>query len=217
MAGNILTYDSLKAYILDALNRKDPRVVDNLDNFIMQTERIAATVLNIEGTKVFADGFCTPGNAIIEKDNRWMNSYSFGINYKADNQTDFDTYTYLKLRTWSYCMQYWPNLKKTGLPTQYSDMEQGQIIIVPTPAVAYPFIWGYWAVPQLLGPSNSTNFMTTHNPQCLMYGAVMHANLFLQNYEEADKWEIKFNNSLGQVQSLDNRLVADGATKRDHT
>lgn len=225
---NVLTYDSLREFIVQALNRTDPRVEAQLDTFIMLGERVCSQILNIEGLKKFTNGVFLVGNPIIEKPARWLSTFSFGIYYKKEFQTTFKNWKRLKCRTWTYIQEYGPTLYdpgsgggpttlSIGIPSQYSDMEYNQLVVAPAPDQAYPYVFAYYETPQLLSANSTTNFMTAYNPQVLMYASVMEANYFLQDYAAGDKWRERFLQSMQFVQNLDSRLIADGAQRRDHT
>lgn len=223
MANNIVTYDSIREYVKGCLNRDDPRVDEQIDNFIMLGERVTSQVLEIEGLKKFITGETLVGNGLLAKPDRWLNSFSFGI-YVEDSNGQL-LYRKLISRTLTYCLEYWPYINlflpesistMVGTPSQYSDVEYNQLLMVPTPQESYKYLWGYWEVPELLSDNVNTNFLTEHDPQCLMYAAVMEANYFLQNYQEGDAWRDRFFDSLSKTKDVDKRLIADGAQRRDH-
>jgi hypothetical protein len=223
MSGNVLTYASLKTFILNALNRQSPQLINNLDLIIMKTQRSICNAFQIEGLLKYQTGnqqnhnSILAGNPILPKPAGWLNTYSFGIFYANPFQTEANNYLRLERRNWSYCLDAWPDSTQTARPINYSDMEQDQLLLSPTPDQDYAYVWGFYQVPFLLGPTLETNFLTERTPQLLMSGCVYYANLFLQNYGEADKWKGDFDKEMQLVGTQDMKLAFDMAQHTDHT
>lgn len=209
MSANQINYDDVKNYVIGALNRTDPRVDTNINTFIMLGQRTICRELNIVGFQKFMDGFFIPGQQFIEKPFDWLVTFSFGTYFNNPYQTEFNNYQRLKKRIWTYCSQFDQDNTSEGVPQQYSDMEYSQWRFVPTPDQAYPYTIGYYQIPDLLSDSNQQNFLTRYNPDAVMNAAVMEANFFLQNYNEADIWKKRFNESMDSMKRQDNRLVGD--------
>ncbi len=209
MSANNITYNDLKNLILGALNRDDPRVIEQLNTFIMLPQRYVCRKLNITGFLKFEDGNFIVGQATVPKPLDWLTTFSMRVYYNKPYQTLFNNSKRLKNRVWTYCEQYNEDNTARGVPSQYSDMEYGNWRVALIPDKAYPYIVGYYQIPNLLSEENQQNFLTQYNPDCIYYGAVSEANYFLQNYGEGDKWKQLFLDSIENMKWQDNRLVGD--------
>jgi hypothetical protein len=175
----------------------------------MLGQRTICRELNILGFQKFFEGFFVPTEQVITKPFDWLNTFSFGTYYNKPYQEEFNNYKRLKKRIWTYCSEFNEDNTATGVPAQYSDMEYQKWRFVPAPDLAYPYVIGYYQIPDLLSDDNQQNFLTRFNPDAVINASVMEANYFLQNYAEAEKWEARFVKSMDSMRRQDNRLLGD--------
>ena len=218
MASNILTYESLRSFVIGAINRTDPRVDEHLELMIAMAQRIICSSYQLQDFLVWSEGTLLVDNNMIPKDVGWFKNYSFGVRYNEPDKNNFSQFKYLTYRTESYLRSAYNDSSLIGLPESYSDFDQkNSIIVAPTPDVAYPFIWGWYQTPPLLSPQVSTNIVTERSPHILCGFTLTIANLFLQNYQEGQTWEKWSETNFQKIKSQDGRLAFDMAQKQDHT
>ena len=206
-----MTYNSLVAQILDYLDRTDDATIAEVPNFIYQAEqRISREVKNI-GVEVYVAGSFTIGQNVLTRPARWRKSISFnygsGINNNFRNQ--------LFLRTYEYVRDYWPDDSQLAAPKFYADYGYDHIIFSPTPDQAYPFEYAYLELPQPLGPTVSTNWITDNAPDLLLYGSLLEAIPYLKIDERAPLWQSFYDRSLGSLKVQDEQRYVDRASQRE--
>lgn len=218
MAENLLTYTSLKGYVTAALNRDDPRVTQYLDLMITLAQRIITSTYQLQDFLVFSRGTLTPSNPVLPyKDVRWFQNYSMTVSYASEGSPTNDRQKVLTLRTNTYLQEYWQDQNQVGLPIYYADFEKKYLLLAPTPDLAYPYIWGYYAQPPLLSDESQTNIVTERSPQALIGYTMRIVNLFLQNWTDQKSWDEWAKEALQVIKQQDKRLQFDISEIPDHT
>jgi hypothetical protein len=126
----------------------------------------------------------------------------------------------LLARSYEYCRSYWPDsawvdyeLKKQ--PKFYADYDFNHWLIVPTPAINYPWEIVYYTQPPLLGQENQTNWLTDFAPNLLLYRALLEATPYLKNDERIPVWQQLYQEQLGTTNQQDLQRVADRTAVRN--
>jgi hypothetical protein len=172
-----LTYQSLFNTVLGYLERNDQAVKDNIPIFIALAQKRIAKDSKTLGLEVYVTGNFTPGSSVLVKPGRWKNTRTFNFG----TGDGFNTRNQLYLRTYEYCREYWPDDTLTGVPKYFSDYGYSNLLIVPTPALAYPFEYAYFEFPQSIDENNQTNWITDNAPELLIYGCLLEAMLFVKD------------------------------------
>ena len=147
-----------------------------------------AECLFIRGIEVFNSASATtgPGTWLLRRDQTFLSEYVNRLTGPEGSSTGQDV---------------------TGLPKYYSmfggatgitDTTSGGMYIAPTPDAAYKFRVYYNKLPQALGSSNTTTFISQYFPQGLLYASLVEAYGFLKGpmdmltlYENKYKQEIE--------------------------
>ena len=88
----------------------------------------------------------------------------------------------LLLRSDEFMMEYWPNRTATGSPKYYSYFDTSTIYVAPTPATNIPIEISYRRrLPALDSSSNTTNWITDHAYDVLLYACLIEASSFNRN------------------------------------
>jgi hypothetical protein len=115
-------------------------------------------------------------------------------------------------RSYEYCRAYWPNANisdATKPPKFYADYEFNHWLIVPTPAINFPWEVNYYTQPALLDSSNQTNWLTDYAPNLLLYRALLEATPYLKNDERIPTWQALYQEQLATVDQQDLQKIAD--------
>jgi hypothetical protein len=206
-----MTYASLSAQILDYLDRNDADTAAAVPNFIYQAEqRISREVKNI-GLETYVNGTFAIGQNILLKPARWRRTlsltYGSGTNNNVSNQ--------IYLRTYEYVKSYWPDSVQESPPLYYADFGYDHIIVAPTPDQKYPFIWSYLQLPEPLGPTVSTNWITNNAPDLLLYASLLEAIPFLKVDERIPFWQSLYDRSLQSLNTQDTQRYSDRVSVRE--
>lgn len=212
-----MTYSSLFADLQNYLERgtaSDTIVINQLPRLINLAERAIATKLKIQGFITPVVSSLIAGTSVYQKPNGWRQTVS--MNYGEVSTPDPLAQNYrvpLFPRSYEYCRGYWPDANITdstlvNIPKFYADYDYNNWLIVPTPAINYPWEVNYYQQPPLLDNSNQTNWLTDFAPNLLLYRALMEAAPFLKNDERLQVWQAMYQEQLDTVDMQDLQKVA---------
>jgi hypothetical protein len=206
----VLTYSKLFTDIQDYVERKDPTFLSKIPLFIMFGERRIARDLKILGLKVFITDNLLVGQQTLTKPNRWLTTSTFNIG----TGTNFNVRVQIPQRLYQYCRMYWPDPTLTGRPKYYSEYEYDHWLIVPTPDKAYPYEIAYYEVPQLIDDTVSTNWLTEHSPDILLYACLLETASYLKDDERIATWRGLYEDAKKSLAEEDINRIYDGYSKR---
>lgn len=205
-----MTYTSLTNQILSYLNRSDADTINQIPNFIYQAEqRICREVKSI-GIETYVTNSFTPSVNTFLKPARWRRTLSFQVGIDTNNNTRFPLF----LRTYDYLRQYWPDDSITGQPIYYADYGYDHFIIAPTPDISYPFELSYMELPEPIGPTVSTNWITNNAPDLLLYASLLEAVPYLKVDQRAPLWQSYYDRALQSLNAQDEQRYQDRQSNR---
>lgn len=213
-----MTFTSLSEDLENYLERGTPSdtiVIAQIPSLINLAERAIATALKIQGFLTPVTSELIAGTSVYQKPNGWRQTVS--MNYGAG--TDQNSRVLLFPRSYEYCRSYWPDSSVTDanlvlVPKFYADYDFNHWLIVPTPAINYPWEINYYQQPPLLDSGNQTNWLTDYAPNLLLYRALMEATPFLKNDERIPVWEKLYQEQMSGIDMQDLQKIADRAAVR---
>lgn len=184
------TYTDLVEQIKQTLNRVNDDDFDaQLPNFIQQAQVAIARDSKFLGFQVsLTSNFITSNNGVVQKPDRWRQTIS--INF--GNGTSNATRNFLKLRTYEYVRQYWPDPTVLGTPKYYAEYNQGNWLIGPSPDQTYPFEVLLYMTPTQLTASSQTNWLTEYAPDILLYQCLLQASPYMKNDSRIPTWKMMY-------------------------
>jgi hypothetical protein len=187
----------------------DPTVFDQLPRLINLAERDIATALKIQGFQNVVTSAFAPGASVVAKPDRWRETISinFGVGVTQVR-------TPLYPRSYEYCRAYWPDEDLTSLPKFYADYDYNNWLIVPTPALAYPFEALYYQLLPLLDAVQQTNWLTNYAPNLLLHGSLLQCEPFLKNDSRIPTWQGLYDRDLQLFSGEDLQKIIDRTTSR---
>jgi hypothetical protein len=106
---------------------------------------------------------------------------------------------YLLQKEPEYIREAWPYQNVTATPTHYAITGPNQIVIGPTAVNIYPLVLDYEGYPASITTAG-TSWLGTYYPQVLLYGALLHAYIYLKGEVEIlALYETKFKEGLAQL------------------
>lgn len=213
-----MTFSSLTADMQSYLERGTPldtQVANQIPRLINLAERAIATALKIQGFITPVISGLVAGTSVYAKPNGWRSTVS--MNYGTASVADPNNQNYrvaLRPRSYEYCRRYWPDSSITdanlvNIPKFYADYDFNHWLIVPTPAINYPWEVNYYGQPPLLDNTNQTNWLTDYAPNMLLYRALLEATPYLKNDERIATWEKLYQEQLQTVDMQDLQKIAD--------
>jgi hypothetical protein len=206
-----MTYTSLVNQVMDYLDRTDADTQNEVPNFIYQAEqRICRESKNI-GLEQYVTGNFTVGVPVLAKPARWRRTITFSFGSGTGN----NTVNQLFLRTYDYIRKYCNNATLQGPPVYYSDYGYDHLLVGPAPDQTYPFEYAYLELPQPLGVTNQTNWITNNAPDVLLYATLLEAIPFLKDDERVPVWTSYYERGIQSINNQDNLRVTDRTSSRD--
>lgn len=216
----VLTYTSLLETVRQYLERgdiNDVDVYDRLPQLIAFAEKRIAKEIKPQGFERYLVSTMQAGVSVYQKPDLWRETRSirYGIN-ATSTATGFNTRVELFPRSYEYCRQYWPDPSVSSAdepPRFYADYGYNNILIVPTPAIAYPYEWAIWQLLQPLDTTNQTNWLTQYAPEVITYAVLLEAQPFLKNDSRIQVWQGIFDRGVQALLTQDARKAQDANVK----
>ena len=190
-----MTYDSLVNTIRIWANKSDTDFISQIPTFIGNAEQAICNEDKNLGLKKFVNGIFTVGVAVYPKPARWRRNLSF--NYGSG--VGFNTSQVLEEAKYEYLRLYWPNAAQTSTPKFFADYDYQNLLIAPTPDVAYPFQFSYLELPAPLSQENQTNWITNYAPQILLYASMLETAPYLQDDERVATWKTAYKEGMDKL------------------
>jgi hypothetical protein len=205
------TYNSLTQNVMNTLDRTDTSTLNQIPYFIYQAEVKMCELIKTLGVEDYVVGTFKPGVDVYPYPARMRRviniNYGTGLNNNTRNQ--------LQERSYEYCRMYTPDSNTPDNPKFYADYGVYNFLVVPTPAVAYPFEISYMGLPEPLTPLNQTNWFTNYASNALFYATMIEGLNYLKDYEQVPPWEEKFKEACAILQNTDDMRKRDRGVNRD--
>lgn len=210
----VMTYNSLVDDVETYLIRTDTETIDKIPNFIFLAESRLCKDINSIGIESYAVSAFTPNVSVYPKPGTWRRS----LNLNYGSGTGFNTINQIQLVKYEFASMYWPNRTIASVdtpPLYYSEYGMYNFLVVPTPALAYPFEFSYMELPQLLSASNQTNWFTNYAPDVLFFATMIEAVAFAKDFELMDVWGKRYQEALSAINTQDVQRKSDRLDDKD--
>lgn len=197
----ITDYTTLQSAITDYLARSDLSTV--VTTFISQAEariyrelRVAA-MEQIATPTVASGAFPVPAD-YLEMRNLYVTDAAGAYLFELERMSPF------QLRS-NYQIQ-----SSQGQPRYYA-REAQNFILGPYPDASYPVSMLYFARLPSLGTSNTTNWLTSANPDLIFAASMLEAGTYMNDAQAVPYWEQRYQSIAQQVQQMDRRERTSGS------
>jgi hypothetical protein len=209
-----MTYATLYADIQAYAERGDEPFIAQIPRFIMLAEnRIAAEARGLGFVQSVTDDLVigSAGSA-LQKPARWRETVSLTIGTGTPPNYTTAPFNYrqrLKLRSYEYCRQYWPDASLNSTPLYYSDWTWERFFIAPCPDQTYPYELLYHERPVPLDDANQTNWTTQYAPQLILFASLLEASGWVKNADLIKSWQEQYDRALKQVEFESRQRIFD--------
>ena len=117
--------------------------------------------------------------------------------------------TFLERRIDSYLRDLYPNASTEGQPTVYSEDDETNFRLAPTPDTTYTYTVYYQHVPTGLSASNATTEIGTNYYDMLLYCVLWRSGLFLKDYDAAKAHQADYEAEAARVAAEVQRMYAN--------
>lgn len=182
-----MTYSELKDNIKSFLNRSD--LTDaQLDIFIDQTE--AELNRKLRTKEMIKRANATADSQYLSLPTDWLEVINVEIT------SDFRPLFQQSLESLDVYRR--SNDNVVGQPVYFAVMDDA-LELAPTPDTSYTLQLTYYEKIPALSSSNTSNFLSTNNPDIYLYGALKHASVFLMEDDRVALFTQQFDKALEQL------------------
>lgn len=205
------TYTTLTSAIKAFAEDTDPDFVANIDDMIAKAETRILRELDLELFEAWSLVTVSSGSRQVPKPTNAIEINDLWIRNPATQE-----WIELPRRTFEYCLLFAPIEQVAGVPVYYSEFDENDIYVIPTPDQAYS--GGNARVratirPTGLSSSNATSWLSDNVADLLFHACMIEAQNYLKNpakvKEAADMY-----NSLLQSLALEIEQIRRPTYKR---
>lgn len=192
-----MNYSTLVQAIKDYTENTETTFVNNIDNFIGQTEERILFDVDLPVFHKNVTGSITSGNSYLTKPTDFLTAFSLA-SIDSDN-----VYTYLLPKDVSFMREFSPDTDSTGSPRYYGHFNDTSFILAPKPDASYVTELHYKSKPAQISGSTTTTWIGDNASTVLLYGCLVEAYTFMKG--EADLmnlYESRYRSALQGIQKV---------------
>jgi hypothetical protein len=205
-----MDYTQLKQAIQDYVESYETTLVDNIDNFIRQTEERIYRSVMIPELRKNVTGALASGNKYLARPSDFLSVFSIAI---IDGDGD---YLYLIDKDVNFMREAYPNASSTGVPKYYAQFDgdgpvstYGTFILGPTPNASYTVELHYFYEPPSI-VDTGTSWLGENAETALLYGCLVEAYTFLKGDTDLmSLYEKRYMDALANLGMIDVRSKRD--------
>lgn len=168
------TLTTLKQAIKDYAENDETTFVNNLDNFIRNTEERLLKLVDLNFFRKNVTAATAANNKFLALPSDYLASFSFSVVSGGKN-------VFLLQKDVNFLQEYTPDPTVTGTPKYYGIFDVNNIILAPTPDQAYTAELHYYYRPESLTTASSgTTWFSENAPDVLLYGCLIDAYMFMK-------------------------------------
>jgi len=198
------TFTTLKTAIQDYTENSETTFVNNLSNFISDTEEKILKTVNLPVFRKNVSGTMTSGNSYLSAPSDFLTPFSLAL--------DNSGYEYLMFKEVNFIREAYPVSSTTGVPKYYALFDDDSFILGPTPNANFTVELHYVYRPTSITTSaDGTSWLGTNAPDALLYGSLVQAYSFMKG--EADliaNYTQQYNEALSRL-----KVFAEGRSTKD--
>jgi len=198
-----MTYSSLTQDLKDWMENDGTEFSNETDNFIGLAEQRIVRDIDPQAFTTSAyssfnvnDRFVTkPTDALIIRHLLYLDSNS--KRYFLEKKTD------------EFIYDYWPTSATTGTPKYWTDYNDTELLVAPTPSAALTIEMSYVQRLDTLSSSNTTNWLTINAQELLLFGSLMEACTFSKNREDLQIYSQRYKAAVDSINNQTRRRRRD--------
>ena len=177
------TFTTLKTAIQDYTQNSETTFVNNLSNFITDTEEKILKTVNLPVFRKNVTGTMTSGNTYLSAPSDFLTPFSLSFTDASSNKVflDFKDVNFIQTIT--------PNSSTTGSPRFYALFDTDNFIVAPTPSSSFAVELHYYYRPNSLtaGADSGSTWLSTNAPFAMLYGSLIEAYTFMKGEPDVMK------------------------------
>ena len=168
------TLTTLRQAIQDYVENDETTFVNNLNNFIENTEERILKLVDLDYFRKNVTASVASGNKFLALPSDYLATFSLSIINSGSNE-------FLLQKDVNFLQEYAPDPTVTGVPNYYGLSDVDNLILAPTPNQVYTAELHYYYRPQSITSSSSgTSWFGENAPDVLLYGCLVEAYTFMK-------------------------------------
>lgn len=168
------TLTTLRQAIQDYVENDETTFVNNLNNFIENTEERILKLVDLDYFRKNVTASVASGNKFLALPSDYLATFSLSIINSGSNE-------FLLQKDVNFLQEYAPDPTVTGVPKYYGLFDVDNLILAPTPNQVYTAELHYYYRPQSITSSSSgTSWFGENAPDVLLYGCLVEAYTFMK-------------------------------------
>jgi len=190
------TYTTLTQAIKDYANTDETTFNNNINNFITSAEDRILRTCQLPNFRKNVEGQMSAGTQYLSTPSDFLAPFSLSV-------TDSNKQSFLLLKEVAFLREAYPNASTQGEPKYYALFDDDTFMLAPTPTDGYTTELHYfYNPPSITEVSSGQTWLGTNAPECLLYGALVQANLFLKGQPEMQaEYEKQYQEALARLRN----------------
>jgi len=198
-----MTYSSLTQDLKDWMENDGTEFSNETDNFIGLAEQ--RIVRDID-----PQAFTTSAYSSFNVDDRFVTKPTDALIIRHLLYLDSDSKrNFLEKKTDEFIYDYWPTSATTGTPKYWTDYNDTELLVAPTPSAALTIEMSYVQRLDTLSSSNTTNWLTINAQELLLFGSLMEACTFSKNREDLQIYSQRYKAAVDSINNQTRRRRRD--------
>jgi hypothetical protein len=168
------TLTTLKQAIQDYVENDETTFVNNLDNFIQNTEERLLKLVDLDYFRKNVSANMTASNKFLSLPSDYLATFSLSFVKNGEN-------IFLLQKDVNFLQEYTPDPTVTGEPKYYGIFDVDNFILAPTPDQSYSAELHYYYRPaSITSTVTGTSWFGDNAPDALLYGCLTEAYTFMK-------------------------------------
>jgi len=198
-----MTYSSLTQDLKDWMENDGTEFSNETDNFIGLAEQ--RIVRDID-----PQAFTTSAYSSFNVNDRFVTKPTDALIIRHILYLDSDSKrNFLEKKTDEFIYDYWPTSATTGTPKYWTDYNDTELLVAPTPSAALTIEMSYVQRLDTLSSSNTTNWLTINSQELLLFGSLMEACTFTKSREDLQIYSQRYKAAVDSINNQTRRRRRD--------
>jgi len=198
-----MTYSSLTQDLKDWMENDGTEFSNETDNFIGLAEQ--RIVRDID-----PQAFTTSAYSTFNVNDRFVSKPTDALIIRHLLYLDSDSKrNFLEKKTDEFIYDYWPTSATTGTPKYWTDYNDTELLVAPTPSAALTIEMSYVQRLDTLSSSNTTNWLTVNAQELLLFGSLMEACTFTKSREDLQIYSQRYKAAVDSINNQTRRRRRD--------
>ncbi len=196
------TYTTLTQAIKDYANTSETTFSDNIENFIQSAEERILRTCQLPVFRKNVEGNMSAGTQYLATPSDYLSPFSLSVTSPTP-VTSSSKQSFLLLKEVAFLREAYPNPTTTGEPFYYALFDNDTFMLAPTPDEGYVTELHYfYKPPSISTTADGLSWLGTNAPECLLYGSMVQANLFLKGESQMQQsYETQYQEALQRLRN----------------